>query len=164
MRNLANIFHNKSDKRSNVDSCMRIAEDGSGRGAVMRDYVFHQLSTLSASRAENKGNISERKIFKFDFFETQSYFYSWLRGYYAWNLHRLCHWSMSSSRAKDLVKSCSLLSAQVAGKRNLILLSLTCKFSNEITLSKDGVYCHLLFDVQQADYVYVKSRQRQLST
>ena len=71
---------------------------------------------------------------------------------------------MSSSRAKDLVKSCSLLSAQVAGKRNLILLSLTCEFSNEITLSKDGVYCHLLFDVQQADYVYVKSRQRQLST
>ena len=55
---------------------MRIAEDGSGRGAVMRDYVFHQLSTLTGPRAGNKGNISKRKIFKFDFFETQSYFYS----------------------------------------------------------------------------------------
>ena len=82
---------------------MCIAEDGAAGGAVMRDYVFHQLSTLFASRAENKGNISKRKIFKFDFFETQSYFYSWLRGYYAWNLHRDCHWSMSSCRAKDLV-------------------------------------------------------------
>ena len=43
-------------------------------------------------------------------------------------------------------------------KGNLIPLSLICKFSNEITLSKDGVYCHLCFDVQQADYVHVESR------
>ena len=71
---------------------------------------------------------------------------------------RDCHWSMSSMsscRAKDLVEPGSLarsgcgpgLTPKIADpgrcKGNLIPLSLICKFSNEITLSKEGVYCHL---------------------
>ena len=162
-----NIFDNKSDKRRNVDSCMCIAE--AVGGAVLRDYVFHQLSTLSAPGAENKGNISKRKIFKFDFLKLNPIsIHSYeviMHGIYTSTVTGAClHAELKIWLSPAQCSGCRQGLQWSRGKGNLIPLSLRCKFSNEITLSKDGVYCHLLFDVQQADYVYVESRQRQLST
>ena len=84
-------------------------------------------------------------------FETQSYFYSWLWGCYAWNLHRSCHCDVLLLEPRLIWSG---------------LFSRLYKHYNCITANEDGVHFTAIYDwrTETGTWLYIYVQSRQLST
>ena len=94
-------------------------------------------------------------------FETQSYFYSWLWGCYAWNLHRSCHCDVL------LLEPWSGLVCMLQSRMISVVIqfcSLGC--TNSTTANEDGVHFTAIYDwrTETGTWLYIYVQSRQLST